>query len=162
MKILVICDNQDDTLYGEAELSFSNVTSNSAEILYTSEVDISGLVENKGIMYFWNDQNLKSRELEIRIRNELGVKQQLLSPKEIHDLEPNIKLFYHGGVFYSQARHTRNPKKILLKLLDHFREKGGRFIKININDVKFDNEIPILQSETQKFIFEYTYNGQPL
>ena len=75
------------------------------------DVDISGLVENKGIMYFWNDQNLKSRELEIRIRNELGVKQQLLSPKEIHDLEPNIKPVYHGGVYYDYARHARDPKK---------------------------------------------------
>ena len=55
------------------------------------DVDKSGLVENKGILYFWNDQNLKSRDLEIKIREELGVKQQLVTPKEIHDLEQNIK-----------------------------------------------------------------------
>ena len=42
------------------------------------EIDLSGLVENKGIMYIWNDQNLKSRELEINIRNEIGAEQQLL------------------------------------------------------------------------------------
>ena len=45
------------------------------------EIELNGLVENKGIIYVWNDQNLKSRELEIKIRKELGVKQQLLSPK---------------------------------------------------------------------------------
>ena len=55
------------------------------------EIDLSGLVENKGIMYIWNNQNLKSRELETRIRNEIGAEQQLLNQKEIHDLEPNIK-----------------------------------------------------------------------
>ena len=65
------------------------------------DVDISGLVENKGILYFWNDQNLKSRDLEIKIREDLGVKQQLVTPKEIHDLEPNIKPVYHGGVYYA-------------------------------------------------------------
>ena len=43
------------------------------------EIDLSGLVENKGIMYIWNDQNLKSRELEINIRKEIGAEQQLLS-----------------------------------------------------------------------------------
>ena len=59
------------------------------------EIDLSGLVESKGIMYIWNDQNLKSRELEINIRNEIGAEQQLLNKKEIHDLEPNIKKFYH-------------------------------------------------------------------
>ena len=38
------------------------------------DIDISGLVENKGIIYFWTDQDLKSRELEINIRKELGVR----------------------------------------------------------------------------------------
>ena len=32
---------------------------------------IEGLVEKKGILYIWNDQNLKSRELEIKVRDEL-------------------------------------------------------------------------------------------
>jgi len=84
------------------------------------EIDLEGLVEKKGILYIWNDQSLKSRELEIKVRNELGVDQQVVTPKEIHDLEPNIKPFYHGGVYYQYGRHARNPKKILLKLYGLF------------------------------------------
>ena len=118
------------------------------------EVDMSGLVEKKGIMYIWNNKDLSSRELEIKIREELGIDQKILTPKEIHDLEPNIKPFYHGGVFYSKARHARNPKKILLKIFDHFIEKGGKFKKLNIKDISFDTEKPILKSETQNFIFD--------
>ena len=118
------------------------------------EIELNGLVENKGIIYVWNDQNLKSRELEIKIRKELGVKQQLLSPKDIHDLEPNIKPFYHGGVFYDYARHARNPKKILLKLFDNFIKKGGKFIKLNIKDINFDDNKPVVQSDVQRFIFD--------
>jgi D-amino-acid dehydrogenase len=57
------------------------------------EIELEGLVENKGILYIWNDQDLKSRELEIKIRDELGVKQQLVNKSEIHDLEPHIKPF---------------------------------------------------------------------
>ena len=118
------------------------------------EVDINGLVENKGIMYIWDDQNLKSREIEINIRKELGIEQQILSPKEIHDLEPNIKPFYHGGVFYNYARHTRNPKKILIKLFENFLKKGGKFLKFNINNIIFDDEKPVVQSEAQRFVFD--------
>ena len=44
------------------------------------DIDISGLVENKCIIYFWTKKDLKSRELEINIRKQLGVKQQLLTP----------------------------------------------------------------------------------
>ena len=118
------------------------------------EIKLEGLVEKKGILYIWNDQSLKSRELEMKVRNELGVDQQAVTPKEIHDLEPNIKPIYHGGVYYQHGRHARNPKKILLKLYELFLRKGGKFLKLNINDINFNNEKPVLKSEIQTFIFD--------
>ena len=118
------------------------------------DIDINGLIENKGILYVWNDQNLKSRELEIKIRKELGVKQKVLNKKEIHDLEPNLKPFYHGGVFYDYARHARDPKKILVKLFESFLGKGGKFLKLNVQDLQFDDEKPVLKSETERFTFD--------
>ena len=118
------------------------------------EIDIEGLVEKKGILYVWNDQSLKSRELEINVRKELGVDQQVVTPKEIHDLEPNIKPFYHGGVYYKSGRHARNPKRILLKLFDLFIKKGGKFLKTNVQDINFDEERPIIKTEPKNFIFD--------
>ena len=118
------------------------------------EIDLEGLVEKKGILYIWNDQSLKSRELEINVRKELGVDQQVVTPKEIHDLEPNIKPFYHGGVYYKLGRHARNPKRILLKLFDLFLKKGGKFLKMNVQDINFDEETPIIKTETQRFHFD--------
>ena len=118
------------------------------------EIDLEGLVEKKGILYVWNDQSLKSRDLEIRVRDELGVDQQVITPKEIHDLEPHLKPFYHGGVYYQYGRHARNPKRILLKLFDLFLKKGGKFLKINVQDINFDNEKPVIKTEVQRFIFD--------
>ncbi len=118
------------------------------------EVDIEGLVENKGILYIWNDQDLKSRQLEIDVRKELGVQQQLVNKKEIHDLEPNIKPFYHAGVYYPYARHARNPKKILLKFFDLFLKKGGEFKKMDVKSIDFQDEQPILKTESEKFLFD--------
>ena len=118
------------------------------------EIDIENLVENKGILYIWNDQDLKSRELEIKVRDELGVKQQLVNKKEIHDLEPKIKPFYHAGVYYPYARHARNPKKILLKLFELFLKKGGNFKNSNIQNIKFDYEKPILKTENEEYKFD--------
>jgi len=118
------------------------------------EINLDGLVEKKGILYVWNDQSLKSRELEIKVRAELGVDQQVVTPKEIHDLEPHIKPFYHGGVYYQYGRHARNPKRILLKLFDLFLKKGGKFLKINVQDINFDGDKPAIKTENQRFIFD--------
>jgi len=118
------------------------------------EINLDGLVENKGILYIWNDQDLKSRELEIKVREELGVKQQLVNKNEIHDLEPHIKQFYHGGVYYPYARHARNPRKILLKFFELFLKKGGKFNKLDIQDIKFIDEKPFFVSENQNYYFD--------
>ena len=119
------------------------------------EIDVSGLVESKGIIYFWTGKNLKSRELEINIRNELGVKQQLLTPHEIHDLEPHIKKIYHGGVLYSNARHARDPKKILLRLFDFFLKKGGQFEKQNVQKIDFSSyDKPIIKTDSKSYSFD--------
>ena len=118
------------------------------------EINLEDLVENNGILYVWTDKNIKSRELEIKIRDQLGVKQQLVNKKEIHDLEPNLKPFYHSGVFYDYARHARNPRKILIKLFENFVNKGGKFLKLNINNIDFDEDRPVLRTETQRFIFD--------
>ena len=45
------------------------------------EIDTNGLVERKGIIYVWTNKNLKSRKLEIKVRNELGIEQKLLTQK---------------------------------------------------------------------------------
>ena len=119
------------------------------------DIDISGLVESRGIIYFWTEKDLKSRELEINIRKELGVEQQLLTPDEIHDLEPNIRKVYHGGVYYPSARHAKNPRKILLKLFDLFLKRGGKFKKQNVEVINFspDNE-PIIKTNLNSYPFD--------
>ena len=122
------------------------------------DISVSELVESKGIIYFWTNKDLKSRELEINMRKELGIKQQLLTPHEIHDLEPHIKQIYHGGVLYPNARHTRNPKKVLLKLFDLFIKKGGHFEKQNVQSISFttDNK-PAIKTNLNFYNFDKAF-----
>ena len=119
-----------------------------------ADINLDGLVEKKGIMYVWEKKGIKSRKIEINIREKLGVKQKILNPKEVHDLEPNLKPFYDGGVFYEYARHARNPKKIIEKLFAVFLKKGGKFKKTNINNINFKDQKPILITENKKLLFD--------
>ena len=119
-----------------------------------ADINLDGLVEKKGIMYVWEKKGIKSRKIEIDIRDKLGVKQKILNPKEVHDLEPNLKPFYDGGVFYEYARHARNPKKIIEKLFADFLKKGGKFKKTNINNINFKDQKPILITENKKLLFD--------
>ena len=118
------------------------------------EINISGLVEKKGIIYVWTNKNLKSRELEIKVRNDLGIEQKLLTKKEVLDLEPNLNPVFDAGVIYESAMHARDPHGILKQIFKLFLQKGGKFIQTNITSIeqpKFDETVIRSESEVYKF-----------
>ena len=112
-------------------------------------------MKKKGIIYVWTNKNLKSRKLEIKIRDELGIEQKLLTKKEILDLEPNLNPVFDAGVIYENAMHARDPHGILKKIFKLFLEKGGKFIQTNVKSIEqstFDETI--IRSENEEFKFE--------
>tara|TARA_B110000881_G_C18558415_1_gene508313 strand:- start:73 stop:1332 length:1260 start_codon:yes stop_codon:yes gene_type:complete len=119
------------------------------------EIDIANLVEKKGIIYIWTNKNIKSRELEIKVRNDLGIEQKLLTQKEVLDLEPNLKPVFDAGVIYENAMHARDPHGILKKIFNLFLEKGGKFIQDDIVRLKqTGTNQTVIKSERKEYIFE--------
>ena len=119
------------------------------------EIDITNLVEKKGIIYIWTNKNLKSRELEIKVRNDLGVEQKLLTQKEVLELEPNLKPVFDAGVLYESAMHARDPYGILKKIFRLFLEKGGKFVQENVKSLKqISPDKTVINSENKEYTFE--------
>ena len=82
------------------------------------EIDTTNLVEQKGIIYIWTNKNLKSK-LEIKVRDELGVKRKILNVKDILDLEPNLKPVFLVVVSMIMLI-TKDPLGILKKIFELF------------------------------------------
>ena len=119
------------------------------------EIDTSGRVEKKGIIYVWTNKNLKSRELEIKIRNDLGVKQKLLSQKEIIELEPNLQPVFDAGVIFDYAMHARDPHGILKEIFRLFIKRGGKFIKERVENVNQpSNNETIIKTDNKEYKFQ--------
>ncbi len=119
------------------------------------EINTRGLVEKKGIIYVWTNKNLKSRNLEIKVRDELGIKQKLLSQKEVLELEPNLNPVFDAGIIYESAMHARDPHGILKQIFKLFLNKGGTFIQTNIKSIEQSkNDEIILRSENEEYKFE--------
>ncbi len=121
------------------------------------EININGLVEKKGIIYVWTNKNIKSRKLEIKVRDDLGIKQKLLTQKQVLDLEPNLNPVFDGGVIYENAMHARDPHGILKEIFKLFIKKGGKFIQTSIKGLeqKSINQT-VIKSENDEYKFEKT------
>ena len=116
------------------------------------EIDTTNLVEKKGIIYVWTNKNLKSRNLEIKVRDQLGVKQKILSRDEILELEPKLNPVFDAGAFYDYAYHARDPHGILKNIFKLFKDKGGNFVRSEVKNIK-----QISQNETEIYSENNTY-----
>jgi|TARA_B110000211_G_scaffold233481_1_gene299855 glycine/D-amino acid oxidase-like deaminating enzyme len=131
-----------------------NLSNDAYEEIF-KEIDVTDLVERKGIIYVWTNKNLKSREFEIKVRNDLGIEQKLLTQKEILELEPSLNPVFDAGVIYESAMHARDPHGILKEIFKLFIKKGGNFIQENIKSIKQINENnTIIKSESEEYKFE--------
>ena len=131
-----------------------NLSMNAYEEIF-EEIDTSNLLEQKGIIYIWTNKNIKSRKLEIKVRNDLGIKQKILNVKEVLDLEPNLKPVFSGGCYYDYAYHARDPYGILKKIFELFLKKGGKYIKEDVKSLKQINESQtLIKTDTKEYKFE--------
>jgi glycine/D-amino acid oxidase-like deaminating enzyme len=119
------------------------------------EIDTTNLLEKKGIIYVWKKKNIKSRELEIKVRNNLGIKQKLLSQNDILDLEPNLNPIFDEGVLFEKSMHAKDPYGILKKIFHLYLKKGGKFIKEEIIGVKqIGSNKTVIKSIKKEYEFE--------
>ena len=121
------------------------------------EIDTKNLVEKNGIIYVWKNKSLKSRKLEIKVRDDLGIEQKLLTKKEVLELEPNLSPVFDAGVIYESAMHARDPHGILKKIFKLFLDKGGKFIQSNITHIEQINlDETVIRTESNQYKFEKT------
>ena len=133
-----------------------NLSNDSYQEIF-KEIDMSNLIEKKGIIYVWTKKNIKSRELEIKVRNDLGIEQKLLTQKEVLDLEPNLQPVFDAGVIYESAMHAKDPHGILKEIFKLFLERGGKFIQTNIKSLEQINiNETVIKSESNQYKFEKT------
>ena len=131
-----------------------NLSKNAYEEIF-QEIDTSGLVEKKGIIYVWTNNNLKSRNLEIKIRNDLGIKQKILNQKQVLELEPNLNPVFESGVIFEDAMHARDPHGILKQIFKLFLKKGGKFVQTEVKSLEQKDETEtIIKSKIEDFKFE--------
>ena len=131
-----------------------NLSNDAYEEIF-KEIDTKNLVDKKGIIYIWTNKNLKSRKLEIKVRNDLGIEQKLLTQKQILELEPNLNPVFDAGVIYESAMHARDPHGILKNIFKLYLQKGGKFIQDNVQELKQnESNRTIIRSSSETYQFE--------
>lgn len=92
----------------------------------------SDLFRHEGCLYIYRDE-MPSRNSEwaARLRDELGVRQDRLSPAEVAELEPALPPVA-GGVFFPHAAHIVDPRTLTRRLAAAAEASGASFQRARV------------------------------
>src|SRR6202022_3643786 len=94
---------------------------------------LSDLLRYEGCLYFYREKMpQKDSEWGARLRNELGVRQEWLTPAEVARLEPALPRGA-GGLFFPDAAHTIDPAVMTRRLAAAAEAKGASFERARVD-----------------------------
>ena len=115
------------------------------------DIGAEDLVEQKGALYIYGRDNKKKVNESNLLRDELKIKQHLLTKHEVHDMEPNLNPIYEGGIYFPNSLHAKNPKKISDKIFSKCLEMGATFVKDEILTIQKNK----IKSKNKEYAFEH-------
>ncbi len=96
------------------------------ELAKTPDFDFA--FEEKGLMMLCKTEHSFEEEVEVAHQaNELGLKTKVLSTKELHEFEPEVKPDVAGAIFYEGDAHLY-PNQLVKNLKKHLENKGVKFL----------------------------------
>ena len=99
------------------------------------EIDTNDLVEKKGIIYVWTNKNLKSRKLEIKVRNDLGIEQK---PKLIRSILIHFFRLQFLLRFFNVFKHPLKDERVA-SLIVHEKFRMRKFFICLLAEVVMKN-----------------------
>jgi len=100
------------------------------------QAQASDLFRHEGCLYVYRDK-MPSRNSEwaARLRDELGVRQDRLSPAEVAKLEPALPPVA-GGVFFPDAAHIVDPRALTRRLAAAAEASGASFQRARVEQLQ--------------------------
>lgn len=82
-------------------------------------------VKNGALFVYRSEAALRESDYEWELRRRHGAQADPVSAPEIRQLEPALSPHYTHGYFIPNWGHVLDPHKVVMRLADHFRARGG-------------------------------------
>jgi len=90
------------------------------------------LIHRRGCLYSYSKaSNIRAAQGDIKLREKLGISQQILSESDVADLEPAMYGHTKGGILFTDSSHLEDPQEFIEALSTPLRLEG----RIHIVDV---------------------------
>lgn len=123
-------------------------------LAYMPLLELAGaqsLLRREGALHLMRTQrDLDHAGWERALRQELGVRQQVLDRHDLEALEPGLPDEYTRGVYFPDAAHLTDPFELMQRLKQAFLAKGGQMRRAEITTLRVANGAVQLASESSE------------
>ncbi len=89
---------------------------------------LNHLRENGWLQLYRSEKSFQISDFLRRVLDEFGINFNIVEPKDISDLEPDITPFAHKGILINDASSVDNPGDVVELYRTRFIQKGGEFL----------------------------------
>ncbi len=110
----------------------------------------------KGLLMLYQSAETEKEEMEtVHLADKYGVEARVLSPSQVQDLEPEVKVNVRGGVYFPGDAHL-TPQHLMNRLIGYLKENGTEFITdCEVFDFKISNKkITSITSNLGEYSFD--------
>lgn len=102
----------------------------------------SFLLKSRGLLMLYKSEKIAEEEYSLaKLAQIYGIRTNILSPKEVHNLDSSCNYNILGGIHYLDDRHL-NPNLLINNLIEHLKSQNVEFISgIKISDISFSGDL---------------------
>jgi len=101
-----------------------------------ADARLEHLVRRGGCMYLYSTEDkFKAARQDIALREEQGVRLQVLDARAVREREPGLAPRYAKGVVFQDVYSLDTPHRYMLGLARLFQDRGGVFIQASAQDI---------------------------
>jgi D-amino-acid dehydrogenase len=93
--------------------------------------------QQRGLLMLYQSKETEREETETaHMANDIGIEARVLSPGDVQQLEPDVKVNIRGGVYFPGDAHL-TPQKLIRSLMEYLKNAGVQFtLSTEVTDVK--------------------------
>jgi D-amino-acid dehydrogenase len=110
----------------------------------------------RGLLMLYKTKETEHEEIEgAAYANKLGVEAHVLSPEQVQQLEPDVRVTVRGGVYYPGDAHI-TPQVFVSKLIDYLQRNGVVFqTETKVLDYRVESgKIQAVVTDKDEFVFD--------
>jgi len=119
----------------------------------TERTELSSLFRSTGwLKVYESEETFAGTKKSRTLLDQMGTKYDLLTAKQIHDLEPNLAPIFKHGFYQKDSLSVTNPERLVKEMVELFVKRGGIYKQFTVNQINIQENGIQLKEQNEELV----------